>query len=275
VNTDKNLFEYKTYKAYLLALGGAKNSRRGEKSRFAQMAGCQPTYMSQVLHGKAHLSAEQAERLSRHLHHSPEEKNFFLLMLSKDRAGTTELKNFYQQQMDLILEKRLNVKDRLALEKNKLSEEERAIYYSSWQYAAIHIALTVPELQTREALVQHFQISHERLDVVLDFLVKVGLAETTKTGFVTGLNHIFIDRNSPFIFNHHANWRAQAVESLEKEKIQDLHYSGVFSLSRDDIQKLKDRTLEHIKANLDTVLASKEEEICVYTIDFFNLKKAV
>ncbi|MNY59358.1 hypothetical protein D3C86_1957950 [compost metagenome] len=63
------------------------------------------------------------------------------------------------------------------------------------------------------------------------------------------------------------------MQGLEQEKLNELHYSGVVSLSSSDILKIKDQLLETIKKNIDVIKDSKEEELYCITIDFFDLKK--
>jgi uncharacterized protein (TIGR02147 family) len=223
------IFDYRSYKPYLKAIAGGRALRRGMKAQLAKAAGCQPTYISQVLHGKAHLSPEQAERLTRYLELTKEESQFFLLLLHKDRAGTTELREAYQQQIEDRIVQRMSVVNRLGAN-NALTEEQHAVFYSSWQYLAIHMALTIPELQNREALSAYFNIGFERVDRVLEFLVQTGLAIQNKNNYSTGTPVIRLGKDSPHIFKHHGHWRQQAIESLERESPLDLHYSATVTL---------------------------------------------
>jgi hypothetical protein len=135
------------------------------------------------------------------------------------------------------------------------------------------MALTVPELRTREALAKYFNIGLERVDKVLEFLVQTGLAIQEKNIYTTGTPQIRLGKDSPHIFKHHSHWRQQSIESLERETAQELHYSAVVTLSKDDVLKLKERMLEHIKENVAVIRASPEEEVYVYNLDFFSLKK--
>lgn len=270
----KAIYEFRSYKEYLVSRAGGKRSRRGEKIAIAKAAGCQPTYVSQVLYGRAHLSLEQAERLNAHLHHTKEESLFFLLLVQKDRAGTKPLERFFQEQMDAILAKRLVFTERLGA-KHVLSLADQATYYSSWQYAAVHIALTVPSLQTKNTLSAFFNITITRLSEVLDFLVGAGLAEESQGKFRTGSVEIRLGKDSPNIIKHHTNWRQQAIESLEREDLEDLHYSGVVSLTKESAVKVKNILLDAIRDYTEVVRAAKEEELCCLNVDFFNLKKRI
>lgn len=269
-----SVYEFKEYKAFLRNLAGGRSPLRGVKAQIAKAAGCQATYLSQVLHGKIHLSAEQLEKVARSFNFSADETDFLLLLLSKDRAGTHELKAHYQKKIDERIKERLNVVHRLGAA-NPLTEEQHALFYSSWHYLAIHIALTIPALQDRKSLANYFSIPIPRVDEILKFLLEAGLASHDGFKYTPLQQTIRLGKNSPHIYRHHTHWRQQSIESLERETEKDLHYSAVVSLSRSDVLKLKDRMLEQIKENIQIVKDSPAEEMFVFNVDFFSLKKSI
>lgn len=63
------------------------------------------------------------------------------------------------------------------------------------------------------------------------------------------------------------------MEALERETNNDLHYSAVVSLSREDAIQIKNRILDEIRDTQAIIKASKEEELYVYDIDFFSLRR--
>lgn len=268
-----SLYDFKDYKAYLRSRVGGKSARRGLKSALAKALSCQPTYISQVLNGPADFSLEQASDLNVYFGHSDEESHFFLLLVQKDRAGKPSLRKYFESQIQQVLDHRLNLTRRLGRQ-NTLSEEQKSVFYGSWHYLAIYLALTVPELRKRETLAQHFQLPLKKVNEVLEFLVQCGLAQQSGEKFMSESGLIRIGNDSPHIIRHHTNWRTQALESLDREDVNDLHYSAVYSLSLADARRLKNQMLDHIKEYLSVVRESPEEEVYVLGLDFFNLKKA-
>lgn len=268
----EKLFDFHSYKSYLRSRTGTRTQKNGVKAALARSLSCQPTYISQVLHGLAHFSLEQAEGANHFFAHTKEESRFFLLLVQKDRAGTKTLAQHFQDQIDEMLQRRLVIGLRLG-PKKALNSEDQSIYYSSWLYAAVHIALTIPELRTRESLAKHLGAPAKRVSEVLEFLVAAGLASQNGSGFNVGTSHVRLGRDSHNILKHHANWRAQAVESLEREELQDLHYSGVVSLSTADVLRIKNVLMESIETAQSIVRSSNEEELCAINIDFFNLQR--
>ena len=270
--TEKTIFDFETYKSYLLSKVGSYRQRKGQRSLLAKAIGCQPTFVTQVLNGDFHFSLEQAEKLNRFLDHTEEECDFFFLLIQQDRAGTKGLESYFTKKIERIRSDRRVLTRRLGKE-SVLSVEHQNVYYSSWHYAAIHIAVALPELNTREKIAQFFRIPTKKISEVLEFLVSVGLVTKEGTQYAIGKSNIRLGNESPNIIRHHSNWRLQAIESLDRETELDLHYSGILCLNSEDRDKVKNRIFEALKDHLAISDKSAAEEICCYNIDFFSLRK--
>jgi len=268
----KPVYEFAHYKDFLTSKVGPRTNRSGLRLAMAQTLQCQPTYVSQVLYGSAHFSLEQAESLAEFLALTSDEKHFFLLLLQKNRAGTKRLEKYFGNQIEQILANRLVITKRMGGE-NQLTEDQRSVYYSSWQYICVHIALTIPALRTAASLSEHLGISKKRILEILDFLVKCNLARRAGDQFVTGVGEIRLGNSTHHILKHHAHWRTQAIESLEREGLSDLHYSAVVSLSQKDVVRLKEKMLEFLGEILGEIRKSEEEVLYCYLIDFFNMER--
>lgn len=267
-----NLFEFKEYKKYIR--NQLKTGDFGSQGVMAGAIRCQPAYVSQVLNGDAHLSLEQADLLNEFFHHGKEEAHFFLLLVQKERSGTKSLKDYFQKQIDEILRKRTEVSHRLDVN-TSLSDREQAIYYSSWVYAAVHIAVSIPRLRSKSDISQFLHLPVQQVSETLEFLLKVGLVSQEQDRYTVGKTRTFLAKNSPHIHQHHSNWRHQAIEALNREQEKELHYTSIFSLTEDDAIKLKDRILDMIKENNKLISASKEEEVFCFTMDLFSAKKSL
>jgi uncharacterized protein (TIGR02147 family) len=266
----KDIYQFRSYKAFLKSKVGPASERRGVKRAMAKALRCQPTYVSQVVNGRAHFSLEQGEVLADFFEMPKDEKQFFLLLILQERAGTKRLEEYFSSQIHRAVEERLILTKRLGAE-NSLSKEDQSIYYSSWQYAAVHMALTIPHLRTASAIAAKLGIAAVKVVEILDFLCSNGLAARNGANYTVGKSSIRLGKESHNILKHHTNWRARAVDSLDRETISDLHYSGVVTLSREDILRIKDKILDFISKTVSEIRASEEEEICCLNLDFFGL----
>lgn len=265
----KNIFDFKHYKSYLESALGAGKKKTGRRAEAARAMKCQTAYLSQVMNGHANLSLEQAFSLNEFLRHNADEAEYFLLLVQKERAGTKELERYFQEKLNAISEKRLMIKNRVQAQEG-LSPVEQTVYYSRWYYTCIDVMLSIPELQTKGALIERLGLPAKTVNEVLDFLVTHGLAIRDGERFKIGPQHLHLPHDSPHIQKHHTNWRLQALNSLDQPKPDDLHYSVVVTLSKADAVKVKERILEMIQDNMKIISDSKEETAFALTIDFFE-----
>lgn len=268
----KDIFDYLDYKRYLLDLIKSKpGNGRGFQSRLAEATQCRSAYISQVLNKDAHFSPEQGEAMNGFLGHSAEEADFFLLLIQFGRAGTQNLRSRIKKQIDQVIQKRLVLKDRVDI-KQSLSVVDQTTYYSAWYFAAVHIAITIPELQSKESLIKHFHFSMERMNEILEFLESVGLVKHEKGKYTPGLSRLFLGNDSPMISKHHTNWRMQAIAALDRNLKEDVHFSTVVSLAHEDILKMKEYLVKSIEGARAIVRESpKEETLYCFSLDYFRI----
>jgi len=270
MSKEKSLFLYKNYKEYLIWKLQSFSKRVGSRRRLAQAINCQATYITQVLNGQAHFTLEQAHSINDYLGHNESESHFFLLLVQLERSGTISLKNYFRNQILEINKNRELLATHLN-KKNSLTIEQQTQYYSSWQYSAIHIALSLIEKPPLDQLSLRLGIPLERVNYIIQSLIEMGLIIMTEKGYQLSQNDTFIGQNSLHLARHHSSWRIQAINNIEKGKVQDLHYTAVYSLSRDDRERLKENIIALIQKNLKIVHSSPEESLFIFTADFFEL----
>jgi len=244
------------------------------KTALASAAQCQTTYVSMVLQGERHFSLEQAEAINQFLQHSVEEARFFILLVSRERAGTPALRHRLEREIKIEIDKYHDLKHRLKAKKETLSPEVQATYYRTWYNTAVHVCLTVAKMRTKESISKALGIPVQQVSEALEFLVSVGLAEKRAQEYFTGENVVFVGRDSPFLTHHHINWRQQAIRSIELNRERDVHYSGVVSLRAEDSEKLRNLFLKSIEeARAIWKNSTNEEGLHAICVDFFRISQ--
>ncbi len=236
------------------------------RSELAEHLGCQSGYVSQVLQNLSDFSLEQGIKISQFFSFSEEESHFFMLLLQYAKASTQELKKYFEYQIKQIQKQRLEIKNRIKINTD-LNAEDYHQYYSSWEYAAVHILTSIPQYQTREQICKKLHLNQARVHEVLNFLVNKGLVDEKNNKFIIGKKRIHLTKDSPYILSHHQNWRLHSTRTLSDKNPNNINYSGVFSLSETDIEKIKEILLKAIEQNEKTISASGEEEMIYIGID--------
>jgi len=265
---DRSIFKHTDYKVFLKELGESRP--RGFRKALAVATHCQTAYISQVLNDRYHFSLEQAEAATQFLGLSHDETRCFILLVEIQRAGTPSLKQYFLKQLAELRERYLMIKERIGVSA-VLTEHHQSIYYSSWHYAAVHMAVTIPRLRTRAALARGLRIPARKLSEVLDFLFSVGLIVKEGEKYLPGSTELHLPKDSPSIHKHHSNWRSRAIELMDSDHaLDDIHYSSVSSVSADDAQKIKALLTQAISDAVRIIKKSPEEQLFGINLDFFR-----
>ncbi|MGE0762360.1 MAG: TIGR02147 family protein [Bdellovibrionales bacterium] len=265
------LFLHRSYKDYLSSVEQKKLLvQKGFRSRLAAAAQCNTPFISHVLNGDAHLSLEQAMGIGQLLALGEEEQRYFLGLVQFERAGTPSLRAFFKQQLDTLSEHHQTLRTRLKT-RDKLSLEDKVRYYSSWEYAAVHVIVTIMDYQQPQEIAKRLQLSESRVHQVLHHLADIGLVTQQGSRFKAGTKKIYLGNDSDLISQHHSNWRVRTLSALTAITDQDLHYSSAITISRADAKKLRRMVVDFIAQVTPLINDSKEEEIFSFCLDLFAL----
>jgi uncharacterized protein (TIGR02147 family) len=264
-----DIYQFVNYKVYLKEL--AAELGKGGKSKIAEAAECQSGYISQVLNDNAHLSLEQTERIGSFLGFDELKIDYLLTMVLYSKAGTATLRKYYQNDLDNKKEAHAELKTKFK-SKKKLSIEDQAIFYSSWQYGAVHVSVSIPGCETPQGLSKFLNIELKRINEILEFLEKVQLVEAVNGVLMVGSSHIHLSSDSPLISKFHTNWRLQAVQSMNTKNPKDLHYSSVMTCSEADSKKIKEIMTKAIEDIRKLIKESKDEKCFSYAMDLFDVR---
>jgi len=229
-----DIFEYKDYRKFLNDwLNTEKKQHRMTASLLAEKIRVHPTFVSQVLKGHKDFSPEQWLSVCELANLSDIENDYLHFLLLQNRAGTKETRLYYQRKLDEILSRRLQMQQRMKDHK-QLTDQERAVFYSSWIYSAVRLYTACGKGQTLEQLSEKFQLSKSRTDEVLYFLCSTGLCKFENGRYHMGDQHIHVPANSPFVIRHHTNWRLRAINSLENTSPEEMNFTAPMSIAKKD-----------------------------------------
>lgn len=268
------IWEFTKYRPYLTARLGESGSRTGRRKELAAYIPVHTTLISQVLSERAELSLEQAERVNSFMQHTQDEGEYFLLLVMKDRAGSTELKNRFKKQIEKMRQARLKIADRVQAE-SEISKEDREKFYSTYIYGALHVLASIPNFQTVEQLASALHLPRPRTQEMVDFLLRLGVLKLEKGQLSPGSRHVHLGNDSDLILKHHSNWRLHTINHLQYIVPEDLHYSACASLSEKDAFAVKEKLLKTLSECLKTIAQSKEEAAYVLNFDFYRMLSGV
>lgn len=264
-----NVFEFGHYKDFLRTwLQNQPHNGRGLKSKLATSLRCRLAYLSRVLNGDADLSPEQALRVAHFVGLASIEARYFRLLVDLGRAGNAELRDAIQVDIETLKKTAYSTKERLRLDQPLDSDAENA-YYASWHISAVHIALTIPELDSVDRLSKALRLPREKINQIVTTLIQCGLVADRggKLSVIKSLMHG--DPKGSSARRHLSSWRQKAIEAVQFYEPENFHYSGVVSLSHADFNNIRKLFAESIERAALTIKTSKEETLAAMNIDWF------
>lgn len=270
-----SVFDYRDYKKYLVKLldNPPSSKRRGFKSEFAKAISCQQSYLSRILSSQADLSPEQANSASIFLNHTKLERKYFFLLTLFNKSGTKSLSDTLEKELDELKASSLMLNTRTEL-KQYLTVADQVEYYSTWQYAAIHMAICLEQYSVLDEISKRFLIPKIKVRKIVNFLLNTGLIKKNKEKYEIGPSQIHLSHDSELILRHHVNWRIESIKNLDKSTLNDLHYSSIASISKKDIPKVREILVKAIEEVRSIIKISNDDSVICYQMDLFQLDKA-
>jgi uncharacterized protein (TIGR02147 family) len=266
----KRIFQYRDYRKFLS--DQAKQYGRGFASRLAAGLRCQSSFISQVMGGSVSFSAEHAIAVARILNLEARESEFLMLLVMRDRSGSKELSAYYDRKIDKMSALDREVKAHLQ-PSAQLSEEMKAVYYSSWKYQAVHVGASVPALASVAALSSYLGIPSDEVRNIADRLIEWGLISEAQGQLRNLQVSVHLSGESYLTPNFHMQWRLKSMTNMDLNDLRRLHFSSTVSLSRADASRIREILLESLRSQDDLIAQSPEEEVWQLNLDWFPVGK--
>ncbi len=265
-----HLFKYLDYRAYLRWQIDSHVSEYGYKAKLAEAAGCQRSYLSQVLAESAELMPEHALGLSELWRLSSIETEYFMNLVMLARAANKKLRAHFREKIESARRDQDDLVKRIS-EKTVLPETSAAVFYSNWQYLAINILLTIPGHREVVAIAERLSLTEPVVRKSLSQLEALGLVVKSGNEWIPTNSTIHVPRDSQFNSLNHSHWRNKAIENSFLALTESVHYTSVCSISRVDAEKLKDMALQLVDDSRKVIGPSKEEDLYCLTLDWFRV----
>ena len=267
-----SIFKNRDYKVFLKQYIQALPKRgHGEIAKIANHLDVNSALVSQIINGPKDFTLEQGHELVKYLGLSEIEADYFLLLLQKERAGTHQLKSYFQNKIELLLKDSRQVANRVSQD-YQLDDKAKAIFYSSWMYTAARLLTSIEEFQTVDAIAERLQISRAKASDILRFLANSGLCVEEKGRYKMGPSRTHLEYGSPFLNRHHLSWRTKAIQSIDVLREDELLFTAPLTISRTDFANLRERILKLIQEVSVEVKDSKSEAFFCFNVDLFEVR---
>lgn len=93
---------------------------------------------------------------------------------------------------------------------------------------------------------------------IVEFLLRTGLCKEEKGKITIGASSTHLDASSPWVKNHHSNWRQKVIQEINSEDDWKLHFTSPLTISRRDAARVREiliKCLEEVDEVIDSLSA--------------------
>lgn len=265
-----SIFEFESYVNFLKY--HFKKTSDAKVSHMAQHTQIHQSYLSHVLHGNRHLSYEQALEVCHYLDFTDLERDYFCNLVLLERSGSEKLRRHLNDKLASLKAKSLELSQRVPHQK-QLAPNEQAEFYSSWLYSAVRMYLSTADGgRTFDEVVKAFNLSRNKTEVILGFLLNTGLAEKENERYRLGTQATFISKDSKLLRQHHTNWRLKALELYENLSDEEMMFTGPLSVGEKDFTTCREILAKALSDISKIVRESDAETVACLSIDFIKIR---
>ncbi len=265
------VFDYQDYKKYINDWASQlPKAGHGFYRKMAMQLNVSTTLLSQIFKGDKQISLELAHNISGYLGMNDKEAEFFILLVEFEKAGSHGLKELFLKKIKST-QKELKDLSRRIEKDIEITDLTKSIYYSDWLYTGVRNLIAIDRYSNINQLAEYLNLPIQKLRAVIDFLAENNFCILQKNGHLkVGPQKTFISKDSPWVNQHHQNWRVKAMAQMPINKNENLFYTGPMSLSHDVAFKIKDEISKFIDQLYKEVGPSKSETVRCLNIDWFE-----
>ncbi len=269
-NKTTPIYDFLDYKLYILHLVSTyPKEGRGVFGKMAKAIGVSSVLISQIFKGSKDLQLDHAIGVCDFFEMTELETQYFIALLSKQRAGNKALRDFYNKQIYDIQNQALNLKSYIK-NKDEVSEEAKSEFYSTWIYAAIRQSCALEEIKSIDDLSELYSLARDIVEEKVNFMLRNNLLSQTDEGLTLGIGSTHISKDSPLVHSHRKNWRLKAIDSFSNHNPEDLFFVAPMVISEEMADKLRAKLVSYIKELYDEAPKHDPEVTCCLNIDLFR-----
>jgi uncharacterized protein (TIGR02147 family) len=266
--SDKNPFEFSSYKSVMKHFLRGKG-RRGALSRAAENLKCQRSYLSRVINSALHLTPDQGFLLARFWKFPLDEREYFQTLVEYERASDPSYREELWEKLNTQRKRHDSLSERIR--RPVPADSSQALYFSSWHWSAIHFLTSIPRFQTPSAISERLALPISMVLSCLEQLKEWSFVRQLGQGWEYLGGEFHLPKDSPFVIQHHQNWRNRAVLDAQIQHKENIHYTNVQTLSRVDLPAVKELFLKFISDCNRILGPSSPEKAIAVTCDLFEV----
>jgi uncharacterized protein (TIGR02147 family) len=272
-----NIFEFNSYTEALQQTFHERKAMNSELTLawLAQQSLIQPSYLTNVLKGRADLNSDQLYRLCDLLNLTVEDYEFLQLLLEMKRTQFDKKRKELELKIKKIRAQQLSAEKTLKTQTVTLTPEQSEKYYLDPYVQLIHIYLTIPKAKKNlTSLAQKFSVSEARMTLVLQALIEIGYVQKRSEEYEVLQKGKHLPRESHLLRPHQHMLRLKSLEQLQALPAESTYsFSATISTTPEVRTRLQAEFLKFLKAAEKLVENHEAEKLYQINFDLFPWEK--
>ncbi|MGE3263079.1 MAG: TIGR02147 family protein [Bacteriovoracia bacterium] len=272
-----NIFSHESYVSLIEAAVEARKKTEPSFSfqRLATIANIQKSYLSKVLHGRAHLNSDQLYSIADYLGWKVEEQSFANLLLEHSRSGLATRRKKIGEQIAAIREAKLQTSHHIEAGAVSLSADATMELYLRPWLQLVHVALAIPRLRASlPKLGECFGLELEAVTQAVERLTQIGMAEWKDKKIVQKNPHLHLGKDSPYYQAWRNQMRMICLQRLHShEQDDDYSFSVTFTADPTTRNWLQQEFLALLSRAETRVKNAADQEVYQMNFDLFRWTK--
>jgi DNA-binding MarR family transcriptional regulator/predicted transcriptional regulator len=268
------------FSSYIEALAAVVNARKQAGhaltlSQLAQVCQMQPSYLTNVLKGRADFNTDQLARVCDQLEISFEENEFLALLLELKKTAFEKRRKHLESKIKLIKSQHLRAEKHITAKTVDLTPEQQDKYYLDPYIQILHIFLSSHEGSASvEMLAQKFSMQKSHVANVLQVLEDIGYIKrssgNSKTKIEVLVEGRHLPRESPLLKPHHALMRIKSIDQMQRlPKESAYSFSATISTMPEVRTQIQAEFLKFLKAAEKLVMSHDAGTLYQINFDLF------
>lgn len=263
------VFYYENYRTFLTDLIAENENVKGYRTRLAAAAGCQKSFLSQVMSEKVHLTLEHAAGIAGFLGYDTDQTEYLIDMVTRDRASDGPLKKILNQRMSRKKTEKRKISNQFPTS-HQIEFKHHAEFYGRWYVSAIYMLMG--QTQDAELLARRLGIKSELVTDALSVLERIGLTYKDTMGRYHKTQTFLFLKESPFKYSFRSSWRNVGLLKQQLPDPDAAFFTMLWSVSHENRVKVLRIFTEAIAAAQDICsLTQLEEDLICLNLDLFSV----
>jgi len=268
------IFSQESYKSIIRIVVDEYKRQFGQKFTYEKLAhacGIQKTYLSRILNGPTHFTADQCFQACDFLGLNEAETEFMILLHAIETTHVPKRRRILEQELKELRRKTLRSESVLSSQTD-FSESFGWEYFGNANLQLVYLFLTVPRFRNQpKQIAQFIGLNELELQQILIKLQSLGILKT-----VGGKYHVeqfsrHLSKDSPYINLYRLTNRLKVVNRLQTPPNQDDYFfSAMFSADAETVAKIHRALLEVVAKTQKAVADAQETDVYQLNLDLIH-----